>query len=185
VLDLIESGAVNNRSKPIDRGVTIAGLLVGTRRLYDHAHENPTLQLKSATYTHSAAVLGKLTKFVAINSAVEVDLTGQINAEVVGDVHVGAVGGAVDFMRVAAAALDGHAIVALPSTARNGTVSRIVARSATGVTTAARSDADLVVTEFGVAELRGRSIGERARALAAIAHPAFREELLSAAPTLT
>jgi acyl-CoA hydrolase len=185
VLDLIESGAVNNRCKPIDRGVTVAGLLVGTRRLYNYAHENPALQLRPATYTHSAAVLGKLTKFVAINSAVEVDLTGQVNAEVVGGVHIGAVGGAVDFMRGAAAAQHGRAIVALPSTARDGTVSRIVARSATGVTTAARSDVDLVVTEFGVAELRGRSIGQRARALAKIAHPAFRDELLFAAPALT
>jgi acyl-CoA hydrolase len=184
VLELIQSGAVTNRYKPIDPGVTIAGLLVGTRRLYDFAHENPSLQMKSASYTHNPTVLAMLPKFVAINSAVEVDLTGQVNAEVVDGVHVGAVGGAVDFMRGAAAVHDGCAIVALPSTARGGTVSRIVARPTAGVTTAARSDVDLVVTEFGVAELKGRSISERALRLAAIAHEAFRDELLSAASTL-
>lgn len=185
VVDLIESGAVTNRRKPIDTGASVAGLLAGTRRLYDYADGNGGLQIRPVDYTHSAATVARLDRFVAINSAVEVDLTGQVNAEVAGGVHLGAVGGSVDFMRAAAAAPNGRSIVALPSTARGGTVSRIVSRSLSGVATAARSDADLVVTEFGVAELRGRSLRERARRLAAIAHPAFRDELEAAAETVT
>jgi len=185
VLDLIECGAVTNARKGLDRGVTVAGMLVGTRRLYDYAHENPEVELRQIAYTHGASVLSRLEGFIAINSAVEVDLTGQVNAESVRGVHVGAVGGAVDFMRGAAAAPGGCSIVALPSTARDGALSRIVSKLSNGVATAPRSDVHLVATEHGVADLRGRSLRERAEQMIAIAEPAFREELTVASRDLT
>jgi acyl-CoA hydrolase len=181
VADLMEAGVVTNRRKPIDPGQTVTGVLLGGRRLFEFAHCNPAVQMRPATYTHGASVLARLERFVSINGAVEVDLSGQVNAEMAGEVHVGAVGGAVDYVRGAVASAGGSAIVALPSTARAGSVSRIVARLPAGVTSTARSDTDLVVTEFGVAELRGRSLRERAASLTRIAHPDFRAELEAAA----
>ena len=123
-------------------------------------------------------------RFVAINSAIEVDLTGQVNAETIGGRHVGQIGGQIDFVRAGALAPEGHSVIALPATGAKGTVSRIVGKIADGVVTTARGDMDLVVTEYGVAELRGRSLGERARAMIAIAHPDFRDDLTRAAERL-
>jgi acyl-CoA hydrolase len=128
------------------------------------------------SYTHDAAVLARLDRLVTINSAMEVDLTGQVNAEQTGSSYVGGTGGQVDFVRAGARSPGGHAVIALPSTAKGGTISRI-AVSLSGPVTTARSDADVIVTEFGAAELRGRSLAERTRRLIAIAHPDFREEL--------
>jgi acetyl-CoA hydrolase len=181
VADLMEAGVITNRRKPIDQGQTVTGVLLGTRRLYGYAHRNPAIQMRPATYTHGASVLAQLERLVSVNTAIEVDLTGQVNAEVVDSVHVGGVGGAVDYVRGAVGTSQGTAIVALPSTARGGSVSRIVARLPAGVTSTPRSDTDLVVTEFGVAELRGRSLRERACGLIRIAHPDFRAELQAAA----
>jgi acetyl-CoA hydrolase len=183
ILDLIEAGAVTNARKPIDTGVTVTGLLFGSRRLFEFADDNPLLRSMPIAYTHGIATLARLDHFFAINSALEVDLTGQINAEAVGGVHVGAVGGVVDFVRGTQASAGGRSIVALPSAARGGTVSRIVPRLLT-VTSTARSDADLIATEYGVAELRGQGLAERARRMIAIAHPDFREELERAAHRL-
>ncbi len=180
VLPLFESGVVTNARKPIDRGVTVAGLLIGDEKLYAHAHRNRALRLAAPDYTHSTAVLAQLPGFVSVNSAVEVDLCGRVNAEVAGGVYVGGVGGAMDFIRGAAAAPDGRAIIALPSVSRDGKTSRIVASCAAVTTPAA--DADLVVTEWGVASLRGIDYAERARRIAAIAHPEHREALELAAP---
>ena len=184
VADLMEAGVITNRRKAIDPGATVTGVLLGGRRLFDFAHRNPAIQMRPATYTHGASVLARLERFVSVNTAVEVDLTGQVNAEVAGSLHVGAVGGAVDYVRGAAASAGGTAIIALPSTARGGSVSRIVARLGAGVTSTARSDTDLVVTEYGVAELWGRSLRERACSLIRIAHPDFRAELEEAAERL-
>jgi len=176
VVDLIEAGVVTNALKPIDRGVSIAGVLMGTRRLYDFADRNPKLAMRSTDYTHNPAVLSRIPNLVAVNSALEVDLTGQVNAEQSGELYIGRTGGQVDFVRAAAASPGGRSIIALPSTARGGELSRIVGRLSGPVTTA-RSDADLVVTEFGAAELKGQTLTERARRLVAIAHPQFREAL--------
>lgn len=181
---LMESGVANNRRKPIDTGTTVTGGLFGTRRLYDFAHDNPAVEMRPLTYTHDPAVLRRLDGLVAVNSALEVDLSGQVNAETLNGVHVGTVGGQVDFVRAAMASRGGRSIIALPSTARGGTVSRIVVRSAAGVTTTARSDADVVVTEYGVADLRGVPLGGRAERLIAIAHPDFHDELESAVRAL-
>lgn len=178
-VDLMTSGVVTNARKPIDRGVTIAGALYGTRRLYDFVHNNPAVQLRPISYTHSATVLAQLKNLVAVNSAVQVDLTGQVNAETVGGSHIGTVGGQVDFVRAALASPGGRSVIALPSTAMRGTVSRLVPRLSDGITTTARSDADLVVTEHGIADLRGATLRERAERLIEIASPGFREKLRS------
>ena len=171
---LAESGALTNARKTIDRGVSIAGLLVGSARLQRHAHRNPALQLRGSEYTHGADVLRQIDHFVALNAAIEIDLSGQINAEVAGGQYVGAVGGAPDFLRAAHLSRGGLPIVALPATA--GARSRIVARLSGPVSTP-RCDAGLIVTEFGVADLRGLTINQRRRRLLDIAHPDHQEAL--------
>jgi acetyl-CoA hydrolase len=184
VLDLVERGVITNARKPIDAGITIAGLLFGTRRLFDFAHRNRALRLMPPDYTHGYDVLRRLPDLIAINSALEVDLGGQVNGEMAGGVHVGAIGGQVDFVRGALAAPRGRSIIALPATAKSGGVSRIVARLGDAVVTSLRSDMDVVVTEYGIAELDGCSLAERARRLIAIAAPQFREALERAAHPL-
>jgi acyl-CoA hydrolase len=174
---LVEAGIVTNARKPIDAGVTIAGLLFGTERLFAFARATRALRLMPPRYTHGIETLRLLPRFIAINAAVEADLTGQVNGEMAGGLYLGTVGGQVDFIRGAAASPGGRSIIALPATAKGGTVSRIAARFADGVTTSLRSDMDAVVTEYGVAELRGASLAERARRMIAIAAPGFREEL--------
>ncbi|HZB91914.1 MAG TPA: acetyl-CoA hydrolase/transferase C-terminal domain-containing protein [Stellaceae bacterium] len=164
VLALVEAGVLTNAKKTIDRGVSVGGLLFGTRRLFDFAHRNAALKLMPPAYTHGHQVLRQLPRFTAINSAIEADLTGQVNGESLGGVYLGAVGGQVDFMRGAAAASGGRSIIALPATAKGGTVSRIVGRLADATVTSLRSDMDAIVTEYGIAELRGLTLAERAAA---------------------
>ncbi|WP_331883687.1 acetyl-CoA hydrolase/transferase family protein [Williamsia sp.] len=176
LVDLIDAGAVTNARKRIDAGVSIAGALIGTRRLYDFAHQNPQLRMCNTAYTHEAAVMAQLDDLVTINSALEVDLTGQINAEQSGAAYLGGTGGQLDFVRGGARSPGGHAIIALPATAKRGTISRITTRLSGPVTTP-RSDVDVIVTEFGSAQLRGQSLAERTKRLIAIAHPDFQEEL--------
>jgi acyl-CoA hydrolase len=176
LVDLTEAGVITNARKPVDRGVSVTGNLIGTRRLHEFAHRNPGIRMCDSSYTHAGPVLAGLDKLVTINSAVEVDLTGQVNAEQAGDAYLGGTGGQVDFVRAGARSPGGHAIIALPATARGGTVSRITARLSGPVTTA-RSEVDVIVTEFGAAELKGQSLAERTRRLIAIAHPGFREDL--------
>ncbi len=176
MVDLTEAGVITNARKPIDRGVSIVGNLIGTRRLHAFAHRNPGIRMCDTSYTHEPAVLAQLDKLVTVNSAVEVDLTGQVNAEQTGSAYLGGTGGQVDFVRAGARSPGGHAIIALPATARDGTVSRITARLSGPVTTA-RSEVDVIVTEFGAAELKGQTLAERARRMTAIAHPRFRDDL--------
>lgn len=177
VIDLIESGSVTNARKAIDRGLTTTAILLGTQRLYRFFDRNATFNLQPFTYTHAISTLAKLDRFTAINSAIEVDITGQINAEMVNGKYVGAVGGQVDFIRGAHAAKNGRSIIALPSTAQGGTVSRIVLTLRDGAITTPRSDADIFVTEWGAAQLRGQPLKERVRRMIAIAHPDHREQL--------
>jgi acyl-CoA hydrolase len=168
VVDLIEAGVVR-------RGC-VAGALLGTRRLYDFADDNADLLIEPMSHTHSHTVLRGLTGLVAINSAIEVDLTGQVGAEIAGSRYVGTIGGHADFVRGAMAAERGRSIVGLPSRTAKG-IARIVPRLRSGVVTTSRADADVVVTEHGVAELRGQPIAERVRRMIAIAHPGDREAL--------
>jgi acyl-CoA hydrolase len=174
--ELVEAGVVTNARKRIDPGVSITGALIGTDKLYRFADRNPAIRMCPTSYTHDAGVLAQLDDLVTINSALEVDLTGQVNAEQSGPTYLGGTGGQVDFVRAGARSPGGHSIIALPSTARGGSISRITVRLSGPVTTA-RSDVDVIVTEYGAAELRGRTLAERARRLVAVAHPDFREDL--------
>ena len=184
VADLMIAGIVDNRHKEIDAGVTITLMLIGTRRLYAFADRNKLIEIRSPRYTHDALVLGNFRRFVAINSALDIDLTGQVNAETVAGRTVGLTGGQMDFVRAANRAPEGRSIIALPSTTRDRAHSRIVARLPDGVVTTPRAEADCVVTEHGIAELRGRTLAERARALIRVADPAFRAELQRASERL-
>ncbi len=183
LVDLVEAGVLTNASKEIDRGVSINGALIGTKRLYDWANRNVAIRMCDTSYTHDAGVMAHLSRLVTINSALEVDLTGQVNAEQSGAAYMGGTGGQVDFIRAGVRSPGGHSLIALASTAKGGTLSKIVASLAGPVTTA-RTEVDVIVTEFGAAELRGQSLAERTRRLVAIAHPDFREELDRAAHTI-
>jgi acyl-CoA hydrolase len=183
LVNLVEAGVITNSRKPIDTGVSITGALIGSKRLYEFAHRNPDIGLCSTAYTHNAAILAQLNNLVTINSALEVDLTGQVNSEQSGSSYLGGTGGQVDFVRAGCRSPGGHSIIALPATAKGGEISRICVNLSGPVTTA-RSDVDIIVTEFGAAEVRGQSLAERTRRLIAIAHPKFREELDRAAHTI-
>ena len=177
LVDLVERGVVTNAAKGMDAGVSIAGLLFGTdAKLYRFAHRNPALKVCPVTYTHAIDVLARLHRYVSINSALEVDITGQANAESVGGDYIGAVGGQVDFVRAAGRSPGGASIIALPATGKGGTLSRIVARL-NGPVTTARSDVDIVATEHGAVRLRSMSLRERVRAMIGIAAPEHRETL--------
>ncbi|MCI4592002.1 acetyl-CoA hydrolase [Sphingobium sp. BYY-5] len=180
LVDLAEAGVVTNARKEVDAGISINGALIGTRRLYDWAHRNPAIRMCATSYTHDAAILGRLSRLVTINSALEVDLTGQVNAEQSGSAYPGGTGGQVDFVRAGARSPGGRSIIALSASAKGGTLSKIVPQLSGPVTTA-RSEVDVVVTEYGAAEIKGRSLAERTRRLIAIAHPDFRETLDRAA----
>lgn len=177
VIDLVEGGAVDQSTPTVgDAGPVTAGTAVGSHRLYHFLHEQPAVSLAHTDRTHGITSLAAIDRFVAVNSALEVDLTGQVNAECIGDRYVGAIGGQADFLRGAAASPGGLPIIALPSTGKEGTRSRIVTQLSGPVTTA-RSDVAFVVTEHGVADLRGLSLAERADALRLIADPLHRSAL--------
>ena len=182
VVDLVEHGAVTGARKERNRGKIVAGFVMGTSRLYRFVHDNPMVEMRSVDFTNDTHVIRSFSRMTAINSAIEVDLSGQVVADSIGTRIYSGVGGQMDFMRGAALATEGRAIIALPSTAAGGTVSRIVPTLAGGagvVTT--RAHVRTVVTEWGVAELFGRSLRERAAALIAIAHPDHRDQLRSEA----
>lgn len=181
---LVEGGAITNSRKQSDTGLSVAGTLLGSERLLAFAHMNPLIRLRPVSVTHALGTLAALPAFTAINSALEVDLFGQINAEAVGKNYVGAVGGAVDFLRGARASKGGLPIIALPSMAlvSGETRSRIVARLS-GPVTIARADAAIVVTEYGAVDLRGLSMLERVGRLISIAAPRFRDDLIASART--
>jgi acyl-CoA hydrolase len=183
VMELMQCGAVTNAAKEVDRGVTVTGNMIGSEALFRFADRNPALRFAPPSYTHDSAVLGRLSRLISINAALEVDLTGQVNSEAVGNDYVGTIGGQVDYVRAAYRSPGGRSIIALPSTTPGGKASRIVARL-NGPVTTPRSDVDVIVTEWGRAELAHKTIRERAAAMIAIAHPDFREELERAAATL-
>lgn len=182
IVDLVEKGVVTNTRKGIDEGHIVTGGLFGSRRLMDFADGNDALEMRSSEYTHSQQVLARVQKLYAINSGIEIDLTGNVNSEVAAGRYLGAIGGQVDFVRGAFASPGGRAIIAMPSTTPDGKHSRIVATLEGRPVTTPRADADLVVTEYGVADLRGRSFSEREARLRAIAHPDFRD-CLQRSPT--
>ena len=178
VVDLVDAGVINGARKERNRGKIVTAFLMGSRRLYDFVDDNPMVEMRPVDFTNDTHVIRSFKRMIAVNSAIEIDLTGQVVADSIGRRLYSGVGGQMDFIRGAALAEEGRAIIALPSTAAGGTRSRIVSTLAAGagvVTT--RAHVRTVVTEWGVADLFGKSIAERARALTAIAHPDFRDEL--------
>jgi len=178
VVDLVERGVVTGARKELNRGKIVSAFMMGTQRLYRFVHDNPAVEMRPADYTNDSAVIRRFRRMVAVNSAIAIDLPGQVSADSIGRRLYSGVGGQMDFLRGAALAEEGRAIIALPATAQQGRRSRIVAELAPGAgVVITRAHVQPVVAGFGVAYLHGRSIPERVRALIAVAHPAFREEL--------
>ena len=182
MIDLVESGVINGKVKTRDRGKVVASFCMGSKRLYDYIDNNPAFAFHPTEYVNDPHVIGGQSKMVAINVALEIDLTGQVCADSLGTKFYSGIGGQVDFNRGAARSEGGKAIIALPSTAKDGTISRIVPflTPGAGVVTT-RGDVHYIVTEYGVAYLHGKNVQERALALISIAHPKFREDLLKQA----
>ena len=178
VIDLMESGVINGEGKSLHRGKAVVAFVLGTQRLFDFIHENPSFEFRSISYTNDPFVVAQNDRMVAINGALQVDLTGQVCADSLGTKPYSGFGGQIDFIRGAARSKGGVPIIALPSTARGGTVSRIVPvlEPGAGVVTS-RADVHYVVTEHGTAYLHGKSLRERALALISIADPRFHAEL--------
>lgn len=179
VIDLIKSGVINCSKKKIARGRALATFLIGSERLYEFVNNNPFIVLKESSFVNDTSIIRQNPKVVAINSAIEVDLTGQICADSIGHKMYSGVGGQMDFVRGASLSEGGKAIIALPSTSNQGH-NRIVPflREGAGVVTT-RAHAQYIVTEYGVADLYGKTLKQRVRAMAEIAHPDFREEILN------
>lgn len=180
-MTLIANGNVTGRRKPVDTGQHVTGMALGSSMLLDWLAERPDVVFRGADYTHEVTVIGDLTNFVSVNSAVEVDLYGQVNAEMAGGRQISGTGGSVDFMRAASRSPGGRSIVAMNATARDGSISRIVPK--VEIVTALRTDVDMIVTEYGVARLRDASVQQRGKALIEIAAPQFRDELRRQMPS--
>jgi acyl-CoA hydrolase len=182
VVDLVEAGVVTGALKERNRGKIVATFMMGTPRLYAFANDNPMVEMRATNFTNDTHVIRSFRRMTAINSAISIDLTGQVCADSIGWRLYSGVGGQMDFIRGAALAPEGRAIIALPSTASGDRVSRITPflQEGAGVVTT-RAHVRTVVTEYGVAELYGKSICQRAEALISIAHPSFRDELTAQA----
>jgi acetyl-CoA hydrolase len=181
VIDLVEAGVLTNARKTLHPGKILSGFLIGTKQLYSWAHDNPLIELHPSEYVNDPFVIAQNERMVAINSAIEIDLTGQVCADSIGPKFYSGVGGQLDFVYGASRSKGGVPIIALPSTTtlRDGTlVSRIVSmlKQGAGVVTS-RNHVRYIVTEYGVADLYGKTIYQRARALINIAHPDFRKQL--------
>jgi 4-hydroxybutyrate CoA-transferase len=181
VIDLVEAGVITNRLKKVHPGRTTTSFVWGSRRLYDFVDENPTVEFHPCDRSNDAALIRQNPRVVAINSAIEIDLTGQVCADSIGHRIYSGIGGQMDFMHGAALSPGGKPIIAAPSTASGGTISRIVPslRAGAGVVTT-RGHVHWVVTEYGAVNLHGMTLRERGEALISIAHPDFREELRQA-----
>ncbi|HMM22555.1 MAG TPA: acetyl-CoA hydrolase/transferase C-terminal domain-containing protein [Selenomonadales bacterium] len=182
VVVLAEAGVITNRKKTLHPGKFMATFLMGTRKLYDFVDNNPDVELRSVDYINDPYVIGQHDNMISINSALQVDLMGQVNAEMIGSTQFSGIGGQVDFVRGASRSAGGKSIIAIPSTAAKGKISRIACEIDRGAAiSTSRNDVHYVVTEYGTADLRGKSLRQRAEALIAIAHPDFRESLLAQA----
>lgn len=181
VVALAEAGIITNAKKTIDKGKFVIAFLMGTRRLYDYVHENPAIEMRPYNYVTHPMTIMQHDNIVSINSCVQVDFSGQVCAEMVGSRQISGVGGQVDFIRGASMAKNGRAIIAMPSTTTDGSISKIVPDLDEGAcVTTSRNDVDFVVTEYGIARLRGKNLRQRAKILIGIAHPDFRKDLTEA-----
>ncbi|MCI9376300.1 MAG: 4-hydroxybutyrate CoA-transferase, partial [Oscillibacter sp.] len=172
---------ITGANKTLDKGKMVAAFLMGSKKLYDFVDNHPDVLMKTVDYVNNPAVICQNPKVVAINSCLQVDFNGQVNSESMGAKQFSGIGGQLDYVRGAAMCPDGKAILAMPSTAKHGEVSRIVPVFEPGTTvTTTRTDAHYIVTEYGVANLRGKSLRQRAKLLIEIAHPKFREQLWAA-----
>jgi 4-hydroxybutyrate CoA-transferase len=181
VVHLAELGVINNSKKTLNRGKFIATFLMGSRKLYDFVNNNPAVELHPVDYVNDPFVISQHANMISINSALQVDLMGQVNAEMIGSRQFSGVGGQVDFVRGASRSVGGKSVIAMPSTASGGKISKICLQLDNGsAVTTSRTDVHYVVTEYGIAELRGKTLRQRADALIAIAHPDFRGTLRSA-----
>ncbi|MBZ9608164.1 4-hydroxybutyrate CoA-transferase [Clostridium estertheticum] len=179
VVELVETGVVTNKAKTIHPGKIVVTFLMGTKRLYDFVDNNPMVEMYSVDYVNDPVIISKNNKMVCINSAIQVDLMGQVNAETIGLTQFSGTGGQVDFIRGAAMAKDGKSIIAMPSTASKGKISRIKPMLDEGAAvTTLRNEVQYVVTEYGIAELKGKTLRDRARSLINISHPDFRPSLM-------
>lgn len=178
VVDLVKAGVITGERKTLHRGKLVATFLMGTKKLYDFVDHNPMVEMFGVDYVNDPNVIAKNDNMVAINSCIEIDLQGQVASESMGTKQFSGTGGQVDYVRGAAMSKNGRSIMAMPSTAAKGKVSRIVATLTPGAAvTTSRNDVDYVVTEYGIAHLKGMAIVDRAKALIEIAHPDFREQL--------
>jgi 4-hydroxybutyrate CoA-transferase len=178
VIPLIESGVINGSCKTIHRGKIVTGFVLGSKKLFDYVDNNPAFEFHPNSYSNDPWVISQNYKMVAVNSALQVDITGQVCADSIGTYFYSGIGGQVDFIRGASRCKGGKPIIAIPSTAKGGKVSRIAPMldPGAGVVTS-RGSVHYVVTEYGVAYLHGRNIRQRAEALIEIAHPKFRDDL--------
>lgn len=179
VVELVEAGVVTNRRKNINPGKSVAAFLMGTRRLYDYVDKNPEVAMFPVDYVNDPRVIAQHDNLVSINSCVQVDLMGQVASTSVGLTQISGVGGQVDFVRGANMSRGGKSIMAISSTAAHGKISKIVPFLDKGAeVTTSRNDVNYVITEYGIAQLRGKNLRERAAALIGIAHPDFRPGLI-------
>ncbi|MHC1760758.1 MAG: acetyl-CoA hydrolase/transferase family protein [Negativicutes bacterium] len=178
IMKMIEKGVITNAKKSIDKGKVVCTLMGGTREFYDYIDHNPTFEMRRCSYVNNPLVIAQHKNICSMNSAIQVDLLGQVSADMIGPKQFSGVGGQLDFLRGAAMAEGGKSIIAIPSTAAKGKVSRIVSRLDVGAAvTDPRYDVMYVVTEYGIADLWGKTVNQRAKALIQIAHPDFREAL--------
>lgn len=178
VVDLVNLGVINNKRKNLNKGKSIVSFLMGSKKLYSYINNNPEIELHPVDYVNNPFIIAQNDNLISINSAIQVDLMGQVNSESIGYKQFSGTGGQVDFVRGASMSKGGKSIIALPSTASAGKISKIVFNLDEGCTvTTSRNDVDYIVTEYGIAHLKGKTLRERAKSLIDIAHPKFREEL--------
>ncbi len=182
MVELLLCGAADNESKPIHTGKTVAAFAAGSRRMYDYIDDNPSVEMLAVDYVNDPAVIARHPNFMSVNAGLEVDFYGQVCAESIGTRHISGTGGQSDYVRGAVQSSGGKSFIAFPSTAKGGEISRVVPFLTPGAqVSTSKNDVDHVVTEYGIAKLRGKTLSQRAKALIAIAHPKFRDELTFAA----
>ena len=185
ILELVEAGAVNGRKKSINRGIIVGAFSRGSQRLYDFMDHNPCVAMNPCSYVNNPHVIARNYKMVSVNTAMGIDLLGQVSSESIGPMQYSGSGGQVDTVTGAIHATGGKSIIALASTAKNGTLSKICLSHAPGTAvTLSRNDVDYVATEYGIVRLSGRTVKERAKLLISIAHPRFRDELTAQAKSM-